>query len=544
MNEDASFVGRQPGFSSAYAGEHPGESAISLLRRAAPAGAARLVSAARRAVPRAPPAPLDPTPWMPPGEVDLLLTVPITSLIERDAPRIPDLGLGHLAAHARAAGFRVHVVDWNPHLDPAGFARVLRAARPRVVGVKVFTVNFREALETFRVIAATVPDAIRLIGGPHPGTTSGRHLFEEFPLVDFGFRGEVELTFPDFLRQLAAIDWRRDRLQELDLQRVPGLVWRDEGGATRVNPRPPLPDLVETGLPAWDLIHPEWSVHPPLEDRGADPRVAPLLATRGCPLSCTFCCAHHINGKAVRRRPSEHVVAEMRHLVEHHGIRQFAFTDSSFMLRIDWVEALCDAIVASGLDVVWECIYEVQGRIDERAADLEGLFRNMHRAGCRKVAFSPESASPEVIRRIGKHFDPEAVRRVHAVARRAGLQTMGFFLVGFPGETLEQMERTIDYALSEPYDQRFFGVLIPLPGTPIHDRLVEAAGSEQVIDWSTYDFSRPPVQLPDVPAPRMYATIYRALLREQLAERGPRALLSRRSLRLAGKIAVRRATGW
>jgi anaerobic magnesium-protoporphyrin IX monomethyl ester cyclase len=477
--------------------------------------------------------------------VDLLLTVPIPTLVTRDPVLIPDHGLGYLAASVRRAGHAVRVVDWNPKLSVESYRRQLLAQRPRVVGVKCFTVNMAAVLETMRVVRETLPEAIIIVGGPHPTVAEPRYLFEELPLLDLGFRGEAETALPVLLDRLAGIDFDRDRIPELHagFPDIAGLVWQ-EGGEVRANDTV-YEDIHTVGMPAWDLIDPSHSAHFPIdaEAAAANPHPAPILTTRGCPFECTFCCAHHVNSRRARRREVEDVVAELEHLKLHFGTTQVVVTDSSFMLDRGWVRELCEAMIARGLDSLrWECHYEVQGRQDP--AGMDELFGLMFRAGCRKIAFSPEVCSPRMIAQVHKNYDPEPLRAIHALARRHGMSTMGFFMVGFPGETLEEVDMTLEYAISEPYDQRFFTPLIPLPGTEVYRWLQQREGFER-IDWAGYRYERPPYNMSEVPHHTLRQRLIRANLRAHLKEApGRRKLMARRPWELAAKYAVRRALRW
>ncbi len=475
--------------------------------------------------------------------IDLLLTVPISSLVTRDPPLIPDLGLGYVAAGCRQASLSVQVIDWNPRLSEDQYRRRLQEASPKVVGIKVFTVNFREARRTMAVIREELPDVILVAGGPHPTTAPPEYLFEEFPDIDLAFRGEAEGAFPRVLACLREAGWDRARIGQATagFSQLPGVVWR-EGDTVRANGTV-FEDIRQVGLPAWDLIDPNRSMHWPLDDSGRrNGHVAPLLATRGCPFDCTFCCAHHVNSKTARRRDVDEFLAEIEFLMARFGISQFVVTDSSFMMDRPWVRRLCEEILRRDLDIRWECIYEVQGRIDMEG--LDELLALMFRAGCRKLGFSPETISPAVIRRIKKNYDPEALRPVHAMARRHGMATMGFFMIGMPGETLDEVDMTLAYALEEPYDIRFFNVLIPLPGTEVYLDLQRQYGFNR-IDWERYRFEKPPFRIGEVPIPALFRRLYKANMAAHFLEsHGMGKVASPRPWSLAAKRVYRRVLNW
>ncbi len=475
---------------------------------------------------------------------DLLLTVPIPSIVLRDSPLIPDLGLGYLAAAALRGGHAVRVIDWNPRLTPEQYRRRLRQVRPRAVGIKVFTVNFLAVRQTMAMIREELPDATLIIGGPHPSMAPAEFLFEEFPDTDLALRGEAETALPQLLEQLREVGYQRWRIDEVmgSFSEIKGLVWRQDG-QVRANPSA-FEDIRSIGLPAWDLIDPNQSCHFPIDPAAGrrNAHVAPLVATRGCPFECSFCAAHHINSRRDRRREVGEFVDEIGFLSGRYGTTQFVITDSSFLIDHRWVRQVCEEIMKRNLDIRWECHYEVQGRIDLDGMDR--LLKLMWRAGCRKLGFSPETVAPHVIERVKKNYDPQALRGMHRLARQHGMDTMGFFMIGLPGETAPDVDLTIRYGLSEPYDKRFFSVLIPLPGTEIYEDLRREHGFER-IDWEHFRFEKPPYQVGEVPIPVLFRKLYKANLLSHLKEApGWRKLGSPFPWGLAARYAYRRLRNW
>jgi anaerobic magnesium-protoporphyrin IX monomethyl ester cyclase len=429
---------------------------------------------------------------------DILLAVPVPTFVTRNPPSTPDIGLGYIAAVLLESAFSVSIVDWVPRIDEAAFRKRLRAAKPSVVGLKVFTINFREVRETLTIVRAELPRAILVLGGPHPSTSVPEQLFDEFPAADFFLRGEAEHAFTELCAQLRSVAFDRDRIVELheSLPHVAGLVWRKQGRTTANEPI--LEDLSKLPFPAWGLLDPNASCHEPVVPprAGENPHVAPLSTTRGCPYRCSFCCAHLVNGRVARRRPVEDIVAEIKLLKSSFGIDQFVLTDSSFLLDRAFVHDFCDALEGGCLDVRWECIYEVQDDVEPGTA-LQ-LFRTIHAAGCRRIAFSPETASFEMIRAVHKNFDPARLARVVQTARSCGLDTLGFFLLGFPNETLEDIRATVNFALATPFDRVLVSLVLPFPGTELLEMLEQRHGSSRV-DWGSFDFWRPAWNLSNVP---------------------------------------------
>ncbi|MDP6522868.1 MAG: radical SAM protein [Kiritimatiellia bacterium] len=427
-----------------------------------------------------------------------LLCVPLPAFLETP-PFMPDLGLGYIAAAMRRDDLGVKLQDWNCKYTPDEFGEFLDREQFGVVGMKVFTVNFKGALRSLALVRESLPDTVLIIGGPHPSTADQKFIFDEFPMIDLAFRGEAETAFPRIIRLLETIDGKRDRISEVraELAKIPGVVWRDSDGSAKWSD-PILEDVDSLDFPAWDLIPPENYPFPvPREITGdRHTAVAPIVTSRGCPFSCTFCCAHLINGRHTRYRRAESIVDEMELLSREYGASYFTFVDSSFMLNRKHLRSVCEELSRRKLPILWECIYEVQ-QDDPDQDDLDETLQLMYGAGCRKMIVSVETASPRIVKRVGKDFSVENIRAVHKKIREHGIITHGFFMFGFPGETVRDLKATAAFALREPFNDVSFSVCIPLPGTEIYRELQEKHGFDR-IDWNSYNVTCPPYRVAEI----------------------------------------------
>ncbi len=369
---------------------------------------------------------------------------------------LPPLGLAYLAQALRDAGHRVQLLDARARgLSWRGLERRLARAAPDLVGVSAMTPVADLAARALRLAR---PHARWLaLGGAHPSAV-GEAVFAEMPELDFCFEGEAEQGFPRALR------WLEGGAGELpDGPPPPGL---------RLPGRPfescPPPAVEQLPRPAWDLL-PSRRYRHLLATRQP---MATFISSRGCPHRCSFC-DQAVSGSRWRPQSAERTLSELRWLARRHGVRFVAFYDDCFTHDYDRVAAICEGILASGLDLEWKC----EARVD--SVDL-ALLRLMRRAGCRLVAFGVESAWAPSLLRLRKGFGREQVVRAFHASRQARLATLAYVILGVPGEGRAHQDAALRFCrhLGASYVQ--FSTLAALPGSPLateeHGPLTEVRG--------------------------------------------------------------------
>ena len=306
-------------------------------------------------------------------------------------------------------------------------------------------------------------------------------MFDFFPDADFAFASEAEEGLPmivDLLGDLAP-EKRRRALHEdgLDLAHIPNLIWRHDGG-TVGNPVRVIEDLDSIPMPAWDLIDPASYPH---QAHGTFTRQVPsaaTIATRGCPYPCTFCAAGINSGKAIRWRGLEPLLDELKFLHTRYGIREFHFEDDNFTLKRERVLEFCEGLSRLNMGVTWALPNGL--RLDK--LDKE-VLQAMERAGCYGFAVGIESGSQRVLNLMAKHLTLERIEeQLHLIASTTKIDVTGFFILGFPGETREEMQETIRFAMRLPMVKANFGSYMPHPGTKEYRKL-KADGKLDHIRW-------------------------------------------------------------
>jgi len=439
------------------------------------------------------------------GRKRILLTVPIQSLAR--GMGLLDVGLGHVAAACEAAGWDVVLQDWNIHHTPESFRKYLESESFDLVGVKVFTQQVAAAKKTLELVKEVQPEAATILGGPHPTGSRPEDLWEAFgEVLDFAMAGDGELGM---LSLLGMWEERGERPDASSLGGVSGLRFQGSGGVT-ANETVFEPDLERLPQRDLSLQKPSLYTFAPLWDPLSSGRAAPVHTGRGCPCRCGYCIAWMINGPKPRRRSLEALKEEIRTLVTVYDVRRISFMDNVFLSDRDYLEQLCEWLIQEGYALKWDF---VPTSFFRQLKD-PSLCRLVARAGGDAALFGIESGSAEVLRRIRKNGTPEEYAEVVRTVHEAGILCMGYFMFGFPDETLAEMEETLAFSRSLPFAKRHFGICLPFPGTLSHERLLEKHEMERV-DWETYDF-REPKLLPSQASPEQVIDMFRRAERETL----------------------------
>lgn len=382
---------------------------------------------------------------------------------------MPSLGLGYIAAVSTREGHEVTILNCiKEQMGVEGFADYLRSRTFDVIGFQMFSYDISIVAKLLAVIRSLQPAVITVAGGAHPsGDPDG--VMAALPELDFAFKGEAEIGFVTLLQVLG---------QGEDFATVPGLAYRQEG-VVHLNPPQVVEDLDNLSMPAWDLLMPETYPEAP---HGAFTKkfpTAPIIFTRGCPCRCTFCAGKSITGPRVRKRSVANVMKELEHLASR-GVQEFHIEDENFTLDKKLVMEFCTVLLDSGLDMSWSLPSGV--RIDTLD---RGLLDQMERAGCYSLALGIEFGSNRILAATRKGLTVELVRQRLELFKGRRIKVTGFFLFGIPGETLEEMQKTVDFALELPLDRAQFNNFMPLPGSPLWERLSQEGRLEH-LEWDRF----------------------------------------------------------
>ncbi len=394
-----------------------------------------------------------------------------TALLSRHMPSmVPPMGLLYLASVLRGAGFAVELLDCRPTRDPsAALGTALRSFEPDAVGISALTLEIDAAAELVALVKRWDPSLPVVVGGPHATGDPEDALTRTG--ADAVVVGEAETIAAELFA--AMMDGAPLRL--------PGVLPAGVDGWPDVPRRAPSPVIDALPMPAWDLV--DFDVYARFRSMSTRSpwRYATLVTTRGCPWRCTYC--HNIQGKVLRRRSVESVADELRVIESRLGDGVVEILDDNFNADLERAKRILEIFCRTDgrLRPAFPNGVRVD-RIDDEFLDLLVASR------CEFISFAIESGSPEMQRRIKKNIDLEAARRAIEGAARRGLYTNGFFMLGFPGETLSEMLQTVRYSLSVPLTQALFFNVLAMPGTELYESIPpERRGDFRAADYLVAD---------------------------------------------------------
>lgn len=370
--------------------------------------------------------------------------------------------------------------SWNRNYSGKEVARYLRDNRPDVVGIKTFTTHFQWVTDTLKVIRENAPDAWVLLGGPHATTSLPEDLFDDFPgLFDFAIAGDGEAA----VSQLIALIKDGNSLEsEETLRTLPGLVYRNKGVTVKI---PPCLDTAFDDLPKVDWTFQPPAAFPDLKNE-YDGYSVYYEDSRGCPCACAHCNAALMNGRQPRQKSIDQVCSELEELMDAYGANYIIFTGNSFLSDLRRTEELCNWLIRKRFDVRWSCTGA--GYIKKLHDDE--LLRMMKKAGCERIMFGIESGDDKVRERLNYPVSIGEMGDIINSTHRIGIVTDGYFMLGLPCETAQEMRSTLACASRLSLDRISFCICLPLPGTRGYFDVLEKYGLKR-IDWSACEFSNP-----------------------------------------------------
>ena len=403
---------------------------------------------------------------------DVVLIYPYFYTHARDAMLFHPLGIAQLTALLRRRGLDVSVVDCTFRSRDHVLVDI-EENPPRIVGVYAMVSISANACAMAGDLRNHLPDVALVCGGPLP-TVRPEQFAGVFDLV---FRGEADRSFPRFCRDYVASGLHlRDFLSSRkSLACYPGLYGHEpDAGPVFQTPvksseaedfnRLPIPDRTDYDHRCYQSF---WM------ERG-EVWPATIMTTYGCPYGCEFC-SRPIFGRVFRRRNMGRIFEEVRTIKES-GYNGLWIGDDCFTLDLEHVRAFCRRVIEEKVEMKWSCL----SRVDTISAEDVAL---MGRAGCWRVYLGLESGDNGVLKMMNKRATVEAADRTVRLFSETGIETSGFFMVGYPGETCESIEKTFAWSLSLPLDELSFSIPYPLPGTPLIERVV---GVNAASDW-TYE---------------------------------------------------------
>lgn len=381
---------------------------------------------------------------------------------------LPPLGLGYLSAVLENAGYYVRIIDCKPlRLDAIDLVEKLKKEKPDIIGLTSTVLEIGRSCQISNALKKSLPDSFIIIGGPHltslPMETMRNSAF------DVGVIGEGENTMLELAERI--------NRNELDFEKVDGIIYRENEELTITQPRGYIEDLDSLPFPARHLL-------PPLSEYSPGPASylklpqGHMMTSRGCPYQCIFCDKKTFGNK-VRLRSPTNVVDEVRELIDTHGAKDIRFFDDSFTVDNDRIFKICEELDNQNIRIPWSCLT----RVDIVSKEL---LQRMREAGCWQISFGLESGDQEILNKMKKGITIEKSRQAVRWAKMAGLDVRAYFILGMPGESTTSIRKTAEFARSLPIDTAQFYALTLFPGNELYE-IAKREGTMLHDDYSKFN---------------------------------------------------------
>ncbi|MCW4019476.1 MAG: B12-binding domain-containing radical SAM protein [Candidatus Bathyarchaeota archaeon] len=389
------------------------------------------------------------------------------------APFIP-LGIGYLAAFLEKNDYEVNVIDCQvDYPSPKQLADKFAKTKPDLIGLTSATLTYKPALEIVKIAKEVCPNCLTVMGGPHV-TVLDEQTMVEPNAPDVVARGEGEQT----LLELAELS-SEPALGKLG--KVNGITFKKNGKLVRTKDREFIQNLDELSHPAYDHF----------DLRGykfSGKMYLPIITSRGCPFNCAFCLASQMCGRGFRARSPKKVVDELEWLRDEHGADAYAFYDDTFTFDKQRAFDICQEIIDRKVDLPWDC----RTRVDQVTVEM---LQKMKRANCKLIHYGVESGSQKMLNLMRKGTTVKQNARAIKLTKEIGIGAAISVVVGYPGETPEMLQQTVEFMEKTKPDYVYMCQAIPYPGTEMAAQL-EKLGWTMDPDWNHYDEVTPVFKSP------------------------------------------------
>lgn len=373
-------------------------------------------------------------------------------------PKIP-LGLLYIASYLQLHSANVSIIDCHAYkYTPEKLIQIIKDYNPLLVGLNVATPNRRVVYKLAEMIKEKIPRIAVIIGGPH-ATCLPQDVIKHAPYVDGIVLGEGEQVILRVLNNLPKVESFHGFY-----------AIADTSATVKIDIAPRIEDLDSLPMPAYNLIDVERYI-----------KISPelyVVASRGCPYNCCFCCSPLLWKRKVVFRNFKNVLRELLFLRDKYTISSFYFYDANILI---WPELKDFCEEMSRLDVRWTA----EAHINDLDEDIISLLA---KAKCYQLSFGLESGSREMQEYIGKIIKGDTKKKIKKL-QESGISSRAFFIVGFPNETIHHIVETVQYMV----DLRSAGLsdiaifpCRPYPGTQLLKDCLNMYGNakmEQLLDF-------------------------------------------------------------
>jgi radical SAM superfamily enzyme YgiQ (UPF0313 family) len=382
------------------------------------------------------------------------------------AGKLPPLGLAYVAAALEKDGYQVEIYDNYLLEQPIEEVKSeVRKRSPEIVGIACSSLTYERCIETAKAVKEACPSCKVVVGGPHPSympQTLLEHEEVDYVVIGEGEHAMVQLT--------ASITNGEKKASAAGIR---GVACKIDGQTLKSEPEF-ISDLDQIPFPARHLL-PMKMYDRALGYLSAKP-VDTMSILRGCPYKCAYCETRQLWGTICRAFSAHRVMDEIKQMTENYGTRGIYFVGDNFTINKKRTSDLCQLIISSKIDLKWTC---------ETRADLisKDLLSEMKAAGCQTIFFGVESGSPTIQQKLDKNIDLQEIQRTFEFCKQVGIQTATSFMLGIPGETVDDMNATFKFAKSLKADWCQFNIYVACPGSRLYDEVISQGLYDQMDNY-------------------------------------------------------------
>lgn len=372
------------------------------------------------------------------------------------------VGLGYVVSAIERAGFSFEILDLDIHTQPKEeIIAHLETHQYDVVVMGCIVTGYRHVKWLSSIIKDKYFNTKIIVG--NTVASSIPDILLRKTGADIAVIGEGDITIIELLSCIA---------NSGNLNNVRNICYCEKGEIVRTPPRPCIENIDEIPFPNWNLFDVEAYIaniskmvnepFPPIPKEKI--RYFPINTARGCPYRCTFC-YHAFRDCKYRHRSSASVIEEMRKYHEKYGINMFTFGDELSFYSIQQADEFADLLIKSGLNIYWDG--NCRSGLFTEDQDITTAIK-LRRSGCISLAYSLESADPEILNWMNKKVGPESFTRQVELLKKAGIPTLTSIVIGYPNETEETIKKTIDCCIKNGVYPSV-GYLLPQPGSEMYE---------------------------------------------------------------------------
>lgn len=405
----------------------------------------------------------------------IILVNPVSMLIEKSneiksfLKPIPPLGIAYIAAVLEDNGINAVIIDqYAERMSNHTFIDTVIKNEPDIVAFSCLTPTIKNVSVLVKQIKALNPGIKIILGNIHPTIFASELLREGF--ADIVVRGEGEYAMPEVVLALE---------KKISLKGIKGISFIENNTICHNPDRQPIDDLDQIPYPAWHLLDLEkYDCYPMLGLKKK--KFLPILASRGCPYRCIFCAQEKIHTK-IRYRKVSGIIDEIEFMHKKYNIDCFVFNDPFFPFSIQQGLEFCDELINRGLHK--KIIWIAESRVDK--VNLE-LLKAMKNSGAYLIMYGFEVGTQKTLDALKKESSLGQSLEAMRLTKKAGLHTLGLFMLGTPGETRRDCEETIRFSKKLDCTIAKFNIVVPYPGTYLFEKYRKGfniGDSEKFMSW-------------------------------------------------------------